>query len=60
MSLFKQNITRKEPINKLLEPELVLNIEKIKIYKVEIFKNSTIYTTKAVRDLLLRFHYLLF
>lgn len=43
---------------KLLGSKLELDIGENKEYKVEIIKNNTIYTIKAIRSQLLRLYYL--
>lgn len=52
MSLLKQNVIKKEQINKLLEIESEFNIEKNKEYKVKAICNSKVYTKKTVGQLL--------
>lgn len=49
MSLLKQNIIRKEQVNKSLELELELdlNIKEDIVYKIEVINDSAIYTTEA-------------
>lgn len=59
MPLLKyDNITKKQ-VNKLLKYELKLDVEEDKEYKLEVIKNGTIYTTKAIKVLLLELYYLL-
>lgn len=57
--MLEQNATRKKQVNKLLELEIELDIRKDKEYKVEVTKNSTVYT-KVVKGQLPGLYYLVF
>lgn len=58
MSLLEYYTIRKEQINELLEQELKFKLEARKNieYKIKVIKDSTIYTTEVVGQLLILYY----
>lgn len=51
MILLKQDITRKEQVNELLELESELNVEEDIKYKIKTAQDSIVYVTKTIGHL---------